>query len=195
MIAASTTAFAAEPDATTLHATYPVTGVTHIQATDSDLELGPGQLAADLDLKTGDFTANLDLPAATGHFKEIGVVPVTTTVEFIQANRTTGNVDPNTGDLVSTSYITLKLDSVKVAGIPVPVGPYCQSEHPARITVHSQPGFNVLNGGDLAGTYTIPRFTHCGLATPVINLAIAGGGNTITLTLGPADITLPGSTS
>jgi hypothetical protein len=39
-------------------------------------------------------------------------------------------------------------------------------------------------GGVLNGTYTIPRFTHCLLATPLINLTIPGAGNTITLTLG-----------
>ena len=48
----------------------------------------------------------------------------------------------------------------------------------------SQPGFDILNGGNLAGTYTIPPFANCGLTTTVLNLTIPGPGNTIALTLG-----------
>ena len=50
------------------------------------------------------------------------------------------------------------------------------------------PAFNILKGGNLKGTYTIPQFGNCGLATPLINLTIPGPGNTITLTLGKATI-------
>ena len=52
----------------------------------------------------------------------------------------------------------------------------------------SQPGFDILNGGNLAGTYTIPPFANCGLVTGLLNLTIPGPGNTITLTLGMAHI-------
>lgn len=38
----------------------------------------------------------------------------------------------------------------------------------------------------LGRTYTIPRFAHCLLATPLINLTLPGPGHTITLTLGAA---------
>lgn len=56
------------------------------------------------------------------------------------------------------------------------------------VQLTSQKGFNVLKGGNLAGTYTIPPFANCGLTTPVINLTLTGPGNTITLTLGKAHI-------
>lgn len=48
------------------------------------------------------------------------------------------------------------------------------------------PGFNALTGGTVSGTYTIPRFAHCLLAPPLINLTLPDPGNTITLTLGAA---------
>jgi hypothetical protein len=67
--------------------------------------------------------------------------------------------------------------------VPILVGPSCETS-PATITVSSQAGFNVLNGGTLSGTYTIPPFAHCGLATLLINLTLPGPGNTISLTLG-----------
>lgn len=46
--------------------------------------------------------------------------------------------------------------------------------------------FSVITGGNLTGTYTIPKFQNCLLATPLINLTVPGSGNTITLTLGAA---------
>lgn len=83
---------------------------------------------------------------------------------------------------------TVRIVSLSVAGIPVPVGGSCQTSAPAVVKVKSQQGFNILNGGNLKGTYTIPQFANCGLATLLINLTIPGPGNTITLTLGKAKI-------
>lgn len=171
---------------TSITATYPVNGSTHIKATNSSLTLGPGSLTATLDLETGGVTGNLTLPRATGSFRELGVVPVTATTEFIQAAPTTGQVDLNTGAVTSTSHVTLRLSALRVAGIPTPVGNRCQTQSPANIQLTSGADFNVLNGGPLSGTYTIPPFENCLLATPLINLTIPGSGNTIDLTLGPA---------
>ena len=56
----------------------------------------------------------------------------------------------------------------------------------AMITLTSQPGFNALTGGTVSGTYTIRRFAHCLLATPLINLTLPGPDSTISLTLGAA---------
>jgi hypothetical protein len=52
--------------------------------------------------------------------------------------------------------------------------------------VASEPCFNIVKGGNLTGSYTIPEFANCGLATLLINLTIPRPG-TITLTLGPAE--------
>lgn len=172
----------------TLTATYPVNGSTFIKATNASLALGPGTLAATLDLETGGIQAHLTLPASTGSFTEFGVIPVTATAEFTEEGATTGQLDLSTGAVTSTSHVTIKLTALRVAGIPTPVGDHCQTESPATIALASGASFNVLNGGPLSGTYTIPKFEHCLLATPLINLTIPGGGNTIDLTLGPATI-------
>lgn len=66
------------------------------------------------------------------------------------------------------------------------MGPSCETRTPATISLTSGAGFNLLNGGTLSGTYTIPPFSHCGLNTALINLTIPGPGNTIALTLGAA---------
>lgn len=169
---------------TTVTVAYPVTGSTFIKAINSTVALGPGTLATTADLTTSTLTGTLTLPPATGSFKELGLVPVTATTELVQDGPATGTVDFSTNAVQTTTQATLKVTSLTAAGIPIPVGSSCQTSTPATITLSSQPGFNVLSGGTLAGTYAIPRFAHCGLATLLINLTLPGPGNTISLTLG-----------
>lgn len=163
---------------------YPVKGSTHLNTPNASLALGPGKLTATADLNTDAITAHLSLPNATGSFKELGVVPVTATTKFINDGPATGTVNPNTGAVTTTSKITLRIVDLKVAGIDQPVGNSCQTSTPVTVRVSSQPGFNIIKGGNLAGTYTIPSFANCGLETTLINLTVPGAGNTITLTLG-----------
>lgn len=176
---------AADP---TIKVSYRVKGSTFLATPHFTLPLGPGKLTSKVNASTGKFTANLRLPDATGSFKEFGIIPVTATTQFINDGPTTGTINLSTGAVQSTSHVTLRIVSLQVAGLNVPVGPSCQTSTPATIPVTSQPGFNLLKGGNLAGTYTIPRFAHCGLATLLINLTLPGSGNTITLTLGKAKI-------
>ncbi len=180
-----TSAGAASAD-TTIIVKYPVKGSTFIKAPNFTLALGPGSLTSTVDLTTGALTANLKLPNATGSFNDLGLVPVTATTQFINDGPTTGQVDLNTGAVTTTSVITLRIVDLKVAGIDMPVGTSCETSTPVTVQVASQPGFNIVKGGNLAGTYTIPQFANCGLETLLINLTLPGGGNTITLTLGKA---------
>lgn len=172
---------------TNLTVSYPVHGSTHLKAPNTTVTLGPGKLRATLNLGNGTLKASLSLPTAKVSFKEFGLIPVSATTEFIQDGATTGKVNASTGAVTTTSKITLKITSMSVAGLPVVVGSSCESATPAVITLKSQRGFSVVSGGKLAGTYTVPKFANCGLAgllTPVINLSIAGPGNSITFTLG-----------
>ena len=169
---------------TTLKASYPVTGSTYIKAPNFTIALGPGKLASTVDVTTGSLKANLTLPDATGSFNELGLIPVTATTQFINNGPTTGKIDLNTGVVHTTSRITLRIVDLKVAGIDMPVGNSCETTTPTVVKVVSQAGFNILQGGNLGGSYTIPPFANCGLATALINLTLPGSGNTITLTLG-----------
>jgi hypothetical protein len=188
LAATAITATAAVASAgTSLTVTYPVHGSTHLKAPNTSVTLGPGKLRSTVNLSTAALTASLSLPAAKVSFKESGLIPVSATTEFIQDGATTGKLNANTGAVTTTSKLTLKITSMTVAGLPVAVGRSCESATPAVVTLKSQPGFSVVSGGKLSGTYTVPNFAHCGLAgllTPVINLSIAGPGNTITFTLG-----------
>jgi hypothetical protein len=174
--------------ATTTKVTYKVTGSTFIKAPNFTLSLGPGRLVSRVNLKTGKLTARLSMPDATGSFTQLGIVPVTATTQFINDGPTTGRVNTTTGAVRTKSKITLRLVSLTVAGVPIAVGNSCQTKSPALVRLTSQPGFNVLAGGNLSGSYTIPKFSGCGLAQILINLTIPGSGNTITLTLGKAKV-------
>jgi hypothetical protein len=171
---------------TTIKVRYPVKGSTTLVKVNSTAALGPGTLTSTVNLVTGAVRANLKLPPATVSFKQFGLIPVTATTAFIQDGPTTGKIDLNTGAVSTTSHITLQITSLTVAGIPTPVGSACESATPATVTVTSQPGFSIVNGGNLSGTYTIPPFANCGLVTALLNLTVPGPGNTITLTLGKA---------
>lgn len=171
-----------------IHAKYKVSGSTYLAGPKASLPLGPGTLSATVNGSNGKLTASLSLPDATGSFTELGLVTVTATSQFINDGPTTGKVNLNTGAVSTTSKITLRLVSLSVAGLPIPVGKNCETAKPVVVPMKSQKGFNILKGGKMAGTYTIGQFAHCGLATVLINLTIPASGNTITLTLGKAKI-------
>src|SRR5260370_33435282 len=137
---------------TTLKVRYPVNGSTFLKAANATVTLGPGALRSKVDLTTGAVTASLNLPPATGSFKELGLIPVTATVAFLQDGPTTGTVDLNTGAVTTMSNITLQITSLSVGGLPVPVGPACESATPASVSLASQPGFSIVNGGTVSGT-------------------------------------------
>lgn len=186
---AATAIPAAASAGTSLTVAYPVHGSTHLKAPDTTVSVGPGTLRSTVNLDNGKLTASLSLPAATVSFKEFGLIPVSGTTEFIQDGAATGKINLSTGAVTTTAKVSLKITSMNAAGLPLPVGNRCESATPAVLKLTSQPGFNVLTGGKLASTYTIPPFAHCGPAgvlTPLINLSITGPGNTITLILGKA---------
>lgn len=185
--AASSSPAAAAAD-TVITATYPVTGSTHLARLNTTLALGPGTLSSTLDLTTGALTGSLTLPPSTGSFKELGFVPVTVTTELVPVGQITGTASLANNTVSTTSQALIKINSLKVAGISIPVGNNCETAQPTTIAVNSAAGFNLLTGGTLTGTYSIPLFSHCGLATGLINLSIPGPGNTISLTLGAATL-------
>jgi hypothetical protein len=190
LAAGATLAIAAGPASasTNVHARYRVTGSTFIKAPNFTLNLGPGKLHSTVNIKTGKLTASLSLPNATGSFDQLGIIPVTATTQFINDGLTTGRLNTTNGKVRTKTKITLRIVSLTVAGIGVPVGNSCQTKDAVVVRLASQPGFSVIEGGNLAGSYTIGDFSHCGLATLLINLTIPGSGNTITLKLGKAKI-------
>jgi hypothetical protein len=176
------TAGAASADSV-LSVHYALTGTTYIAKLKTTVNLGSGTLAATVDLTTGTSQSTLTLPPATVSVKELGLIPVTATTEMIQNGPASGTVNLSTNTITSSASVTLKITSLNVAGLNLPVGNACQTS-PFSINISSGPGFTVGGGGPVSGSYTIPLFRHCGLNTLLINLSIPGPGNTLSLTLG-----------
>ena len=174
--------------ATFIKAKYKISGSTFLAGPMATLKLGPGTLSAKVNASTGKVTATLKLPPATGSFKQFGIIPVTATASLINDGPTTGKVNLSNGKVSTTSKITMQITSLTVAGLPIPVGTQCETANPVVVSLKSQKGFSILGGGKVAGSYTIGKFSHCGLATLLINLTIPASGNTITLKLGKAKI-------
>jgi len=176
--------------ATILHVKYKVSGTTYLAGPKASLALGPGTLSVRENANTGKLSATLSLPEATGSFSELGI-PVSATTQFINDGPTTGKVNEKTGAVTTTSNITLRIVSMSIAGIPVPVGSSCETANPVSVKLKSQKGFSVLGGGKMAGTYTIGDFSGCGLLgldDLLINQTIPASGNTISFTLGKAKL-------
>src|SRR6185437_14418002 len=130
----------AVPAGALITATYPATGSTYLHALGSTVTLGPGTLSSTVDLSTSAVTATLTLPPATISFKEYGLIPVSATTEFIQDGTATGTASLSDNAVTATLPVMLKITSLNIAGLPIPVGSQCQTTAPATITVSSQPG-------------------------------------------------------
>lgn len=180
LIAVSAAPASADTDIT---ATYAVSGSAYIHSLKATENLGPGTLTSTLDLDTSAATGSLSLPASTASFRELGIIPVTATTQLVQTGTATGTASLTDNTVSVTSTSVLEITSLKVAGISVPIGSSCSSA-PFSTTISSQPGFSLLSGGTVAGSFTLPKFSHCGLFTALLNLVLPGSGNTITLTLG-----------
>lgn len=168
---------------TVVNVHYSLTGTSYIKKLNATVNLGSGTLSASDDLTTGTETGTLSLPPSTISTNELGIIPVTATSEMVQDGLATGSANLSTNTITSTSTVTLKLTSLSVFGIKVPIGNNCETS-PFSVTISSDAGFTIGGGGPLSGTFTIPKFQHCGLSTLVLNLTIPGPGNTLNLTLG-----------
>ncbi|RYJ02449.1 MAG: hypothetical protein EON52_19570 [Actinomycetales bacterium] len=169
--------------ATIVTISYDATGTSHIAKTYSDVALGPTTLTTNLDIDTGDFTGSLPLPGTATKFKVLGLLPVTANVNFVEAKPLVGkiNLTQTQAQVSSTATYYVKLSNIKIVGFPTFAGSKCQTKQPVSIPVGTKPneGFDLINGGELVGTYTIGQFENCGLNTPLINALVPGAGNTV----------------
>ena len=169
--------------ATIVTLSYDATGTSHIAKTNSDVALGPTTLTTDLDIDTGDFTGSLPLPGTSTTFTLAGFLPVKANVDFIEAAPLTGriNLTQTQAQVDSTAKYYVRLSNIKIAGFPTFPGDNCKTKQPVTIPVGTRPneGFDLINGGELVGTYTIGQFENCGINTGLINSIVPGAGNTV----------------
>lgn len=176
---------AAAHAATIVTLTYDASGSSYIKKTKSTVALKPTTLTTDLDIDTGDFTGSLPLPGTSTEFKAIGLLPVKADVDFIPTGPVTGhiNLTQTQAKVDATATYYVKLSNIRIAGFPTFTGSKCKTAAPVSIPVSTpaDEGFDLIEGGNLTGTYTIGSFANCGLNTGLINALVPGGGNTVNI--------------
>ncbi|QKW39555.1 hypothetical protein HUT06_40595 [Actinomadura sp. NAK00032] len=141
-------------------------------------------------------------------FLTFGFMPTTATMEMTQRPVKPG-ADYGTFEAVSDMQtgiqsvsahmrMSIRLYDVEVDETPLDVGPRCRTVRDVDITLKGQMP-NILQGGILEGTFTIPPFSGCGAREDLDRLfsgTVAGPGNLLRVTLGStcipdADISCP----
>ncbi|MGI8332984.1 DUF6801 domain-containing protein [Actinomadura scrupuli] len=162
---------------------FALKGSTFVKAANGTAPLS-GTIDAVLNPSTQAFEADLALAPTKGTFKLLGFVPATADIAFGPVGRTTGTLTG--GVLTSHSKMSVRLPSVTVFGLPVGGGAGCQTATPSDVTLTSTGKvFDPLDGGPIAGTYTLPALQNCGVLTSVLSGFTAGAGNTVNATLTP----------
>ncbi|WP_143219103.1 fibronectin type III domain-containing protein [Actinokineospora bangkokensis] len=158
---------------------YDIDARTHARAADASLRFG-GRATARVDLDTRSSTIDLELDPTTVLVKLYGVLPMTASVSF-EAGVTTASLTDE--GLTVSARVSVAVPGVSVFGTRMDTGGSCRTSVPLDVALHSDGAFDLVRGGSVAGTYTIPPMTGCGGLTPMVNGLAAGPGNTLTLQL------------
>ncbi|MBC6451739.1 5'-nucleotidase, partial [Actinokineospora sp. HBU206404] len=176
----TTTQPTTQPPGDVIDISYTVKGKTYIKKLNASALIGPGKLDAKVKLAEGTFAGDLTLPSTKINFSLFGFLPAQANVKIVPAGKVTGTIAAD-GSVKSDVAVDLVLVNVKVFGLSIGGGPSCKSS--TSVALASNPGFNPVSGGTLAGSYEIRPFTNCGMFTSVINSLAAGPGNTLEIAL------------
>ncbi len=159
-----------------------------------------------------DYHGQHEFPPSAATFLTFGFVPTTATIQLVEHGTINivavgpalqSNCKPHTpcatvATVSSRLSVRIVPGSVKVNGVPLDVGDGCETPQFDAIltgTSASNPAYNVVTGGPLAGMVTIPKFSNCGVGEnldPIFNAAISGPRNFNLLTQGPVCFVLGG---
>lgn len=138
-----------------------------------------------------------EFPPSTATFLSFGFVPTSATMH-IEEIGTINAFAVGVGESCNTCQQTttvltraqVRIDNVRVNGVPLDVGDSCQTPPFNIIVVGSiltKPPYSVNLGGPLTGMVTIPQFSGCGVGenlNSIFNAAISGDRNFTLLTQG-----------
>jgi len=170
--------------------TYNVDATTHIERSDQTIEVDGGSFTGGIDLNTLQLEGAIVLPPTSFTFKLAGTVPlVTATAAIVPTAPVTGMLgsdDAGNLDLTATTVFNIRITDLHAEGTHVNlVGDSCTTASPITLTMSGEVDFG--GPSTMSGTFTIPPFRNCGLATtPALDLTISGPGNTFTATATPS---------
>ncbi len=142
-----------------------------------------GTATASLTTATGAFTSVVELDPVSAKLKVLGFLPVDADLEFDSTSPMIGTL--KSGVLTSTAKVQVKVPSVTFYGIPLGGGANCQAQDVSTVSLASTAGFDMAQGGALAGTISMTGLTGCGALTNALSTITAGGKNLIALKLTP----------
>jgi hypothetical protein len=142
------------------------------------------------------------LPPARATLLGFGFVPVSATIQISEIGSLNlaliscapTNKCPNPPPknvALFFGLVTLRISHVAVNGVPLNVGPHCQTATPFNLVLTGvPPAYNVsLIQGVLTGTVTIPPFKGCMNGTdnldPIFTATVSGPGNFVKVTQAP----------
>jgi hypothetical protein len=137
----------------------------------------PGTFKGTVNLKTAALTGNLVLPPASTTVSLAGIGLAKATFKLSPVGPVVGKVNFKTLAVTATAKFNVLVTSVDPLSLPLNVvGNSCGTSQPVSVTFSGT--FSLKAKSTFSGTYTIPPLSHCGLATPALNLVIPGPGNT-----------------
>jgi len=144
-----------------------------------------GSLTLHADMDSGLFSGDLVLHQATISRTVLGARLFSAAVQIEAGSPVIGTVDQE-GRMFATVTVDAVIAAVHAAGRTLISGGSCRTAAHAVVPLRSRPGFDLEQGGRLAGRYQRPPFTGCGWITPLVNLLVAGPGNVVVIDLIPA---------
>lgn len=167
---------------------WQVGGSLGVKKLNQNIQLPPGSVF------NGGITGQLTvaghttIPDFTTTIKLLGLLPNHISLSIKETTPTTGTVKANP-DGTTTTKVTvsndIRIKSLRVGALPVPVGSNCHTSSPVVLNLEDTGALDVFKGFAFEGIYTIPKLTGCGLMTPTLNLLMAGPNNPFTATLKP----------
>jgi hypothetical protein len=136
-----------------------------------------------------------ELPPARATLLAFGFMPVTATIQIseigplnvalISCGRSATKLCPNPllNRALLFGRVSLRIYDVSVNGVPLNVGPHCQTATPFNLELTGvRPSYNISRiHGVLTGTVTIPSFSGCANGAdnldPVFDATVSGPGN------------------
>ena len=164
---------------------YKIRATTTIKKLNQTITPPVGTFKGEIDIEQQRLQGSIKLPKVSFTMKLANVVPlVTATAQIVQAKPVTGTINLSTLKATATSVFNLRILSATATGVPVNlVGNSCTTATPIKVTMSGKA--NLAGPSKFAGTFTIPQFKTCGLATAALNQLIPGPGNTFSAVATP----------
>jgi hypothetical protein len=143
-----------------------------------------GSLALHADLDSGLFSGDLILSPSAISRTVLGASLFSAAVQITATSPVIGIVGQESR-MFATVTVDAVMTAVHAAGRTLISGGSCRTATHAVVPLRSKPGFDLEQGGRLAGRYHRPPFTGCGWITPLVNLLVAGPGNAVVIDLAP----------